>query len=464
MAFQILWREDTAHRGVFWKKAFEVASAEGTGAFCRMLPARTAAALAESVEDFKPVLDCLHRPDCADRGSAVFLTRHCTGALSAGVSPKPTSASVRGGWPRIARALAEAAVQDVGWMLKPLIGQWVERPDDLTADERRDVGATARLMLGHGSGELYDSSMVIVGIQGVTRTFEGAPTESVDSLGQLLSPDHVAVHGHEELSWIAREIEHLLTHVPTSSKLIRDTYKAGYCTPLPSPDERSSLWRSRILSLTSNTRQDFEHAQWELFERFPGVFRADSGSATETLIEILECHGGREQTTDEIITPLAFPGVTARYQSDHSDDWLRREDDHRAPPVHAFESGLLALIDGGRLDAVSQVLDVVVRRNRLASVWAAVLRVGAARPDVLGRRLLPLLIAPKHLSPNKARIRAASFHPARRITVPIRTLARDGTWFVCCWRSSSTYAAAVARFWLDAGQSRARCRAENVDA
>jgi len=391
MALQILWQEDGPQRRMFWKKAFEVASADGAGAFCRMLPARTAAALADDVENLGPVLDCLQRKDCEERPAAEFLLRHCTGALVAGVAPKPIPASKRGAWPFIARKLAEAAVIDIGWMLKPLIRQWVSEPTVLTTEERFEIGATARLMLRHGTAEPYDFGMVIVGIQGVARTFGSSPSESADSLGQLLSRDHVNAHGSEELSWIAREFEHLLPHVPTSSGLIRDTYRAGYCTPLPSAKETTSLFPSRILSLLSNKRQDFEHARWELVEQFPRVFDSDPENATETLIEILHCFTAEEPRIAGEVIPLTFGGLSAGYQPDRS---YLRGDDHRAPPVHAFEAGLTKLVDSKRLEAIDKVLDIVIRRNRLASVWAALLSAGAARPEVLGRRLLPLLISP----------------------------------------------------------------------
>jgi hypothetical protein len=393
MALQILWQDDGPRRRTFWKKAFEVAGSDGTGAFCRMLPARTAATLIGDVEDLEPVLDCLRRPDCPDRTAAVFLMRHCTGALAAGVAPKPTSASPRGAWPWIAHALAEASVNDIGWMLKPLVGQWVEAPTILTTDETAEIGSTARLMLRYGSGEPYDSSMVIVGLQGVARTFASAPAESVDSLSQLLSLDHVSAHGHEELSWLAREFKHLLVHIPASSGVIRDTYRAGYCTPLPSRDEKTNVSRSRILSLTSNRLQDFEHAQWELFEQFPRFFDADPENATDALIEILTCYTEEHRVDEEEIISLVFGDLPARYQADNSYVWLRGHDDHKKPPVHAFESGLVSLVDSGRLEALSKVLGVVIRRNHLASIWASLLSAGAERPDALGRLVLPLLTA-----------------------------------------------------------------------
>jgi len=394
MALQALWHDGGPQRRAFWKKAFEVAGSGGTGAFCRMLPARVAAILTEAVDDFEPVLECLRQPQASDRAAAIFLTRHCTGALSAGVVQKPAATSPRGAWPAIGRALAEAAVRDVGWMLKPLIAQWVEKPTALSSTEAGDINLTAGLMLRHGVTEPYDSSMVVIGIQGIARTFGIAPAESAGALIQLLSPGHVLAYGHEELSWIAREFKYLFGHTPASSAVIHETYKAGYCTPLPSAADKTSLGGSRILSLTSNKRQDFEHARWELTEQFPHFFNANPEAATESLIEIVQCHTNVEHSVDdsEAVT-VPFGNRSATYLPDHSYGWLRRRDDYKKPPIHAFESGLVRLVESGRLEALKNVLDIIVRRNRLASVWATVLRAGAAKPEEIGKRLLPLVTA-----------------------------------------------------------------------
>jgi molybdopterin-guanine dinucleotide biosynthesis protein len=395
MALQVLWQDDDAQRRMFWRKAFEIADSGGTGAFCRMLPARVAAALTKETGDFEPVLECLREPSCPDRAAAVFLVRHCTGALTAGIAPNSLLTSPLGAWPSIAHALVGASVADVGWMLKPLVAQWVEKPDLLTPGEAKDVNSAARLMLRHGSSVPYDSSMVIVGIQGVARTFGSAPGDSAAVLSRLLLRDHVTEHGHEELSWIAREMDHLLEQTPLSGELIRNTYRAGYCTPLPSPDEKTSLGNSRILSLTSNRRQDFEHAQWELFKQFPNFFAADPEGATEALIEIMDCYTGLYQKVDkeEQLVTFPFRDHTAAYLPDHSYAWLRRHNDHKAPPLRAFESGIASLIEAGRFDALERVLGTVIRKNRLASIWAALLRLGASKPEQFGIRLLPLVSA-----------------------------------------------------------------------
>ena len=179
-----------------------------------------------------------------------------------------------------------------------------------------------------------------------------------------------------------------------SAALIRAIYKAGYCTPVPSHDEKTSICGSRILSLTSNRRQDFEHAQWELFEKFTRFFEADPVEATETLIEIMDCHMALEHSSeDEEVVAFAFGDVTAAYQPDHSYAWFRRDDDHKKPPLHAFETGLVALVENERFEILDRVLEVVVRKITWRRCGPALSELLRRSRTYLGRRVLPALFS-----------------------------------------------------------------------
>ena len=393
MAFQILWEEGHTDRSEFWAKSLELARAEGSGAFCRMLPARTAASLAGSLEDIQPVLDCLNKPDDTDRQAALFLVRHCIGALTAGVVPRRLPSSPRGPWPRIAQELANVAVEPASWILKPTIAEWVESPSALTADEKRYINSAARAMLNYGAHQEYEVSIVTAAIRGVARTFESAPEDSLESLTCLLSPEHVAEYGHKELFWLAQEFKYLLQHIPATSRFIGDVYRAGYCTPLPSDSELTNLSGSRILGLISNKRQDFEGVRYQLSEAFSSYFNAAPESATAALVDVVHCGHQVDDGTDESLAEFLVGGERAQYQPDYSGLRSLAPDNYKLPPLHQFESALVALVDTGRTDAIDRVLGVVVRRNLMAAVWAAVIRAAKLRPEVLGSRILDVVTA-----------------------------------------------------------------------
>jgi hypothetical protein len=316
MALQMLWEEDSTERPTFWTKALEIASSTDSGAFCRMLPARVAAGLTKDISDFRIPLNWLQTSKNGDRSGLLFLVRHCIGALGLQASPKYDKKRDIAPCPAIARGLVETAIQDVGWMVKPLVAQWIEAPAALTVDDAIDINVTSRALLSYGSRERYDHSLVIYGIQGVARTFAVAPQESDAALRKLLEPSHVETHGFEELFWLAGELKHLFIEVPQTSRTIQDIYRATYCTDLPSKDEKTNLGGSRILALTSNKRQDFESARHILHGSFAGIFEVDPIHATDTIIEIVSCSKREERYGSKETTEIRFGEKTVRYTPD----------------------------------------------------------------------------------------------------------------------------------------------------
>lgn len=393
MAFQILWNDEGPDRSVFWSTALELAGTKETGAFCRMLPARVAAGLVESLADFQLVLKCIASPDDQKREAASFLALHCIGALTMGIGPSESDPAQLGPWPRIAEALTRVAIDDARWMLKPLVSRWVEFPSHLDMDQKRYVGAAARRMLNYSIGDKYDESVVGVAIKGIARTFEVAPGESLASLRPLLHQGRVVEHGHKELSNLTREFDHLLRNVPSTSHFVRDVYRAAFCTPIPANEEVTSITGSRILNLTSTKAQDFELARYQLVKSLPLYFKASPESATETLIDLAECFLGARLDSDEPVKTIVVSGVKARYVADRSYGRTLDSRDREEPPLHQFSLELEALVDDGRVEDVDKVLRVVAQRNRLASVWAAVLRAGTHHPNVIGMRLLDVVTA-----------------------------------------------------------------------
>lgn len=393
MAFQVLWNDEGADRSVFWSAALELAGTNETGAFCRMLPARAAAGLVETLADFQPVLNCMASADDHKRMAASFLARHCIGALTVGIVPSKSKPAHLGPWPRIADALARVAIEDARWMLKPLVSRWVEFPSNLDVQEKRYVGFAARRMLDYSVGDEYDESVVGVAIEGIARTFEAAPGKSLDSLTALLHRDRVVEHGHNELFRLVGEFDHLLRHVPYTSRFVGNVYRAAFCTPVPASEEVTSVTGSRILNLTSTRAQDFELARYRLVESLPLYFKTSPESAAETLVDLAECFFRARLDSEEPVRTMVVSGVRARYVADRSYGRTWDSLDHDGPPLHQFSLELEALADDGRVEDIDKVLGIVAQRNRLASVWAAILRAGTHRPNVIGMRLLDVLTA-----------------------------------------------------------------------
>jgi hypothetical protein len=391
MALQMLWQQESDRHSQFWTKALQIAGAEGKGEFCRMLPALVAVSLIENVRDWEFMSDYLRQPDSPEGRASLFLFRHSIGALAAGIAPPNFADSRLGPWPEIARIASEAAIAQVGWMLKPLIAQWVEKPQLLSDRERNDIGVVARSVLKQGSSKAYESGMVIFGIQGVARTFESAPSSSIQAFRQLLTPDHLRVYGHKELFWMAQEMKYLLRNAEYCADLIGDIYRSAYCTPLPSREEVTSLLDSRIVGMTSNKRQDFESARFQLQQIFPRFLERAPKQAAVAFVDTAACTTRAEHEISDQIVPMIIRGVQSGYQADYSYIWYVSRNGYSL--FSAFESGLQSLVVEEQLTAVDEIISEIIERNRLACVWLALLRVGAIKPNLLGRRLLGVLCA-----------------------------------------------------------------------
>lgn len=409
LALRMLWHQN-ADRTAFWQAALAVARAKGAGAFCRMLPARVAAEMTSDPSDYRFIIDEFRRTLPNPPPEIRFLIFHTFGALLAGVHSELPHPGAPSPWPSIIRMLAEHGGAPVLiWPLMPAVRQWVKQPDQLRPDEKRDVGAAARLLLQAAIADPYDEAAVASGIQGVIRTFDSDALASAAVLRTLLTPDHVRAYGHRELFWIGTEFESLLAAAP---EVVADVYRAAYCTPLPSRGEETSLGQSRILPLTSNKRQDFQGARYQLGEKFSTFVSAAPAIAANVLIDAVEFHVKerfRAARGEEI--SFQIYGIEARFVPDGSAIWWEHSDDGRESDdvqklLNEFIHGLNKILSTNNDALAREIIDVVARRNRYACTWAAMLYLGAQQPKRFGVFLTPLLLVSAVLDSSDSRYAA----------------------------------------------------------
>jgi hypothetical protein len=94
--------------------------------------------------------------------------------------------------------------------------------------------------------------------------FKVNPEESAAALRKLITPEEIQLHGAEQGHWIARKVPQLFDVAP---QLAADIFTAffGYTER---SEEQTSMGGGRILAMTSNRRQDYHHAHWQLAQFF----------------------------------------------------------------------------------------------------------------------------------------------------------------------------------------------------
>ena len=404
IALRIVWGEQL-NRHPYWELALGVAAQESAGSFSRMLPARVAAELIALPDDISPLTEAISINDVR-KGSALFLVRHVFGTLLANVIlDRPMWGNDADPWCGIVRKLCETDMASLVWPMKAVIGHWTDTPAALSSQQRKDLGAAARLLLRSATRDwknqsTYDQGAVVSGIQAIARTFDTENSESEAALEALLEPDRVAVYGHIELFRFAIETKHLIASAP---QLVRKLYLAAYCAPLPSREEISHIGSSKILSLTSNKRQDIEGVQYQLEGHLGEYLQTAPTIAIKTIIDILDYRIPTEHRIkdDTPIETFEFLNCTAQFREDLSAIWWTPSGSHNRGEEKLLDvvlRTLLELDEVGSTSAVESIIINVVQFNVWASLWSVLLIAGQSRPATIGRSVLPLLWVPSVLA------------------------------------------------------------------
>jgi hypothetical protein len=236
----------------------------------------------------------------------------------------------------------------------------------------------------------------------------------------------MAQHAFEEMQWIAHEIGPLISLDPD---LVEDIYRAAFSHKETS-DAPTSISGSKILALTSNRRQDFEGALYELATAYPRFLREAPLHATRALISAYEVYISVEHASagdDATEQSFDFEDRQAAIRADYSSIWDSGiHVTHDAVTLlNEFESYLRELSQNAdEAGTRRQVLDVLVARSRLAGIWRRLLIVGSAHPQSLGTEIRCLAWGKPILTSFDTRVAAGDFLRAIFSLLPVADRAR----------------------------------------
>lgn len=411
LAFQMLWQEHNDRRA-FFDVAIKVAQASGVGSFCRMLPARIIAELTSAPEDFAPLLEALKSSNKETVEAAQFLVRHAFGALRTSVIVDDLATGPRSGaWLKIARRLVEDVVDLIAYSLKPVTAYWSSHVPSLKSSQVEDLNVVGRSLIDFALRQTSpDRGTVVVGIQTTARTLFADPKASKASIRQLLTPAMIQNQGHEYLSWLARESEPLRFHAPD---ILYEVYVAAFCTPLPSADEKTQMGNSRILTLTSNKRQDFQGARYALGEQFLKFAAQDISHGVAVVNEAVrfEANGDRKRRRrkDAESTSFKYEQQKIVIEADYS---RFRMEPQKGEPSYLLQQLGIALgqsLASGDEAALQKSLAALMKKPAAASLWAKLFRVCADHAELTQAAMLPLLLLPQLIGHDDIALSAAAF-------------------------------------------------------
>ena len=252
-------------RDAFWTDLTLFSSRDAVPAIAKIIGPAVIPELAKEEGELAPLIAALGSSDLIAKRIAEQWVVHVVGAVLAGV---PTSGLEL--WSKFCLELTHAnpSIQ-IAAVCQSLIDHILERahngvPNTLAG--RRSLNRAAVYLLDRfASGQRREGWIVGRCISNVMDLFRADPEGSAIALRKLITPEEIQQHGAQQGHWIARKIPLLFDVDP---QLAADIYTAffGYSER---SEETTSMGGSRILAMTSNRRQDYHQAHWQLAQHFP---------------------------------------------------------------------------------------------------------------------------------------------------------------------------------------------------
>lgn len=239
-----------------------------------------------------------------------------------------------------------------------------------------DFGLAARALFSYAFDRPSALSLLPVAIELVAQSYRSDAVASRALLGKALAVARLDTHAHEDIPALARQAKLLLDADPDFLVEIFGVV-FGYSV---NDDSKTSMGSSQILALTSNRRQDYDHAKWELKEIVPRFLEAQPETAVRAISAALAGYVRRKYGEVRTID-LPNAGATLTLIEDDSHIWASNPDD---PHAHADNVAGMLLAFKTRLETANEddaraLAQYVIRHAKPLVLWARLFLVGAKR-------------------------------------------------------------------------------------
>ena len=259
--FKEAWLKE---RDTFWSDLILFSSGMGVPAIAKIIGPAVIPELATSKEDLLPLIDALRSTDPKVMVIAEQWIVHAVGAVLAGVPIFSLDL-----WSTFCFQITETGPSlRIAAVCQSLIDHILERAQGgalNTREGRLALNQAAVYLLNlFASGRQREGWIVGRCIMNVMDLFRADPAGSAIAIRKLITPDEICEHGAQQGHWIARKISQLFDIDP---QLAADIF-TGFFGYSDRSEEKTSMGGSRILAMTSNRRQDYHQAHWQLAQYF----------------------------------------------------------------------------------------------------------------------------------------------------------------------------------------------------
>jgi hypothetical protein len=383
-ALQSLWASGDADRNAFWNAVYLFAGSVGVDPVARSIAARVASELPQQSDDVNGFLALMQNPVSRKTATVAFI--HVVGSVTVRVDDGlPVADAV---WCSFAARLS-TNLEGIAWPLRTLLTRFNQRLTNgaLLAD----FGIAARALFSYAFDQPTAASLVPTAIELVADSYRSDKTASRALLSRTLTAERLATNSHEDIPALTRQAKTLLDADPD---FLVEIFGVIYGHSV-NDDSKTSMGASQILAMTSNKRQDYNHAKWTLKEIVPRFLEKEPEAAVRAINAALEGFAQQRYGNRQLIAVPSTGGPLA-LTADQSYIWAGDPDDRHA---HADNSAAIILAFKARLETASDddarlLAGFVIQHAKAAVLWARLFLGGAKRPSVLGPPLWPYVREP----------------------------------------------------------------------
>lgn len=375
---QELWGSQPNHERYWYAVEKMVGNPKGDP-ILRSLAGRLSAELPENAKDTHAI--AMHI--AAGRDSAATALAHIVSALAVRLEDDPYVSLEP--WVYLAGELA-TCVECVSDQLRVLLFLLINSAKPPQTGEA--VGIAARALLEFVFKNPNSRINPALVISNVVATYETAAAESRTLLDRIFEPERAATHNWEDVPALCREIS---TLADVDSDFAVTVYAKTYEGTVKDEVTTNMGGRSQILSLTSNSRQDYSMALFSLAEFFPTFLQKHPQAAAQAFVRSIDHYIRREHkpAQSEAIS-RSINGRTLRLATDLSHIWGHDPDKNYGQDgealIEKFLQTLASLPESKAILVAKEIIDC----STWAITWSRLFLAAIRRNDGLVDLLWPI--------------------------------------------------------------------------
>ena len=385
---QEIWMREPS-RAEFWTAAAHVLADQDGDPVIRSAASRICAEIPGRHDDMVVLAERVVAGD--EKASQAF--DHVCGAFGIRLEDDPSVELAP--WTGLVRDI-ETNVALVCGSLRFLLFRLVGRVDDHDHNARHDLGIAARGLLDYAFSLDSPGNLVSSAIDLVGDTYASDVRESRALLEKVFEPDRLAVHAANEVPAICQKIDRIARADPEFTvRIYRETF--GFEV---TDVQESYMSDSQILTLRSDTRQDYGMARYLLKEHFGTFLGLHPDHAIQAVVHAVEAYVDREhpRNTEMLDVELSVGGRSVRLREDWSHIWAHDPESDYGDDAEALIRELLANLRSTDEAAVTKIAERLVETASLAIFWSRLFLAASERDDKLLDFCLPIAMRQEFLT------------------------------------------------------------------